>query len=135
MALVFNNTDAEAISRKLFSSRSGSFWENRFPIIFHAHDGPAFGDSLVPSHVEFADVRVSVVGPFALGVVVMHDQGKARPAAGGMPLASSRRPIDAADLPPQHQHLFEAEHLRCAVRGVGAALDCGLGALDGVVRP
>ena len=50
--------------------------KNRFPIVLHAHDRPAFRFRFVPCLVELADVRLAVVGPFALGVGVMNDTGR-----------------------------------------------------------
>jgi hypothetical protein len=46
--------------------------KNGFPIIFHAHDCPAIGLSKVEALVEFADVRCTIIGPFALCVIVMN---------------------------------------------------------------
>src|SRR5882757_7458182 len=43
-------------------------WENGGPIVLHAHDSPIFGDGFVPGFVEFANMTLAIVSPFAFGV-------------------------------------------------------------------
>ena len=52
---------------------------------FRPHDGPAFGGSFIERLVEFADMRVPVVGPLALSTGMMNDQGEARTRTAGCP--------------------------------------------------
>src|SRR6188768_3590250 len=75
------------------------------PIILHVDDGPAPGLGFVEALVELADVRIPVVGPFALGIRVMDI--KTQPRAVG----------DASPL----QHLQVA--VRVAERGDGPTAD------------
>src|SRR5262245_63749720 len=56
------------------------------PVLLHVDDGPALRLRLLERLVELADRRRMVVGPFALGVGVVHEQREARARAGGRPL-------------------------------------------------
>ena len=57
-----------------------SLREHRLPVVLHVDDRPALRLGLVERLVELADVRVAVVGEFALGVGVVDDQARsARP--------------------------------------------------------
>src|SRR5436190_22433436 len=47
-------------------------WENRFPIVLHARDRPAFCVGFIERFVEFADMTLAIVGPLAFGIGVMH---------------------------------------------------------------
>lgn len=47
------------------------------PVIFHADDVPFAGLCFIQAAVEFANVGVAVVGPFAFFVIVMHEQTEA----------------------------------------------------------
>src|SRR5262245_17610093 len=48
--------------------------ENFLPVGFHADDDPVLRLRLVPGLVELTDVRGTIVGVFARGIVVMHEQ-------------------------------------------------------------
>src|SRR5262245_8555122 len=69
-----------------FSEKSCSLRKNRSPIILHAHDGPASLFGFVPCLVEFADVGLAIVSPFALSVRVMNNQTEACSVPGRGPL-------------------------------------------------
>src|ERR1700688_201055 len=57
---------------------SVSSWKDQLPVLLHVDDGPAALHGLVQGVVELADVRLPVVGVFALGIGVMNEAGKAR---------------------------------------------------------
>ena len=56
-----------------------------------------FALRLVERLVEPADVAVAVVGPFALGIGVVHDQTEARPVARGGPLQHLQIAVGVAE--------------------------------------
>src|SRR5688572_18868596 len=60
--------------------------EDSLPVVLHIHDRPAPGRGFVQGFVQLADVRLAVVGPFALGVGVMDDQSETRAAPRNGPL-------------------------------------------------
>ena len=51
----------------------------------------------VEALVELADVRLAVVGPFALGVGVVDEEAEARAAAGGGPLQHLQVAVGVAE--------------------------------------
>jgi hypothetical protein len=55
-------------------------------IVLHVHDNPALRPGFVESFVETANVRITVVGPFALGIGVMDVETEARARASSGPL-------------------------------------------------
>src|SRR5882672_3057698 len=54
--------------------------KHRAPVAFHVDHGPAACVGFVERPVEFADVRGPVVGPFALGIGVVHEPHETRAA-------------------------------------------------------
>src|SRR4051812_6292475 len=61
-------------------------WENRFPVVLHVDNSPAFGHCYVEGDIKFADRGRTVVSPFPLGVGVVHEQSEADAAASLGPL-------------------------------------------------
>src|SRR5262245_9164669 len=57
-------------------------WVDELPVLLHADNYPAFGDGFVEGLIELADLGITVVGVFALGIVVVDKQGQALAAAG-----------------------------------------------------
>ena len=74
--------DSVAINTPILSVSFLCGRKDRFPIVLHAHDGPAFGFRLIKPLVQFPDVRLAVVGPFAVSIGVMNVKTKARATAG-----------------------------------------------------
>ena len=60
----------------------------------HADDSPTFGRRFIPRLVEFADMRLSIVGPFTLGIVVMHDEAEPRTLSRCRPFEHLRSPSE-----------------------------------------
>ena len=60
--------------------------ENRSPVPFHVDDGPTLFPRFVQCLVELADLRLPVVGVFALGIGMMDKSHEARPNARSRPL-------------------------------------------------
>ena len=48
------------------------------PIVLHINHGPPVHCCGVQRHIEFAEMRMAVVGVFAFRISMMHDQAKAR---------------------------------------------------------
>src|SRR5438477_12807741 len=67
------------------------------PLLFHVDDGPAAFGRLIEALDESTDERVAVIGPFALGIGVMHDQAEARAAAGRCPDEHLVVPVGVAE--------------------------------------
>src|SRR5437016_2681222 len=61
-------------------------WVNDLPIVLHVYNGPAFRRGLVERLVEMADGGLAVVGPFTLGIGVVHDECEAGTAPPSCPL-------------------------------------------------
>src|SRR5258708_30098071 len=66
--------------------KSFFYRKNRLPILLHVDDRPALRGRLVQRLVELADLRLPVVGVFALGIGVVHEPHEARAIAGRGPL-------------------------------------------------
>src|SRR5262249_49562177 len=60
--------------------------EDDRPVRLHVDDRPAAGCCSVQRAIEPADGRGAIIGPFTLGVGVMHDQSKPSPGACRHPL-------------------------------------------------
>ena len=51
--------------------------KDALPVFFHVHDRPAIGLRFIEALVELTDRRLTVVGPFALGVRVVDIEAEA----------------------------------------------------------
>src|SRR5215470_18010615 len=71
--------------------------EDRAPVAFHVDHSPATGSGFVERSVELAHVRLPVVGPFALGIGVVHEPGEARAAAIHGPLQHLQVAVGVAE--------------------------------------
>src|SRR5688572_11515328 len=93
-AIAVANSSVNAAQTKLVmaspvhasKSCSGLEREDLLPVPLHVHDGPALRLRLIQRLVEFSDLRLPVVGVFALGIGVMHDAGEAGAWSRGGPL-------------------------------------------------
>src|SRR3954447_20225372 len=72
-------------------------WEDGFPVILHIDHGPALGLRHFKRHVEATNGRVAVVGPFPLGVGVVHDEREANTAASLGPLEHLQVTVGVAE--------------------------------------
>jgi len=63
----------------LSSGSLGREREDAVPVVLHADDGPASSLRFVEHLVQPADSRRAVVGPFTLGIGVVHDERQASP--------------------------------------------------------
>lgn len=61
-------------------------WENYPPIIPHVNDGPSAPRPFVEAMIELADMGVTIVGPLAVVIGMVHDKAKTQTRAGSCPL-------------------------------------------------
>src|SRR3954454_13683246 len=72
---------AKVHARRIQATSLAPERQDGFPVALHVDHGPALSLRYVKGLVEAANGRAAVVGPFPLGVGVVHDKGETDTAA------------------------------------------------------
>ena len=67
------------------------------PVVLHVYDSPLVALHFLERFVKFPNVRLTVIGPLAVGIGVMDEQAEARALAGGRPLQHLQVAVGVAE--------------------------------------